>query len=455
MPGARTSCPCLLAALRAGCLLLGLCLGWQGARAEDPPPGAPEGGELHGEALSEQVARWIAELRSDLFDVREQARRGLKLHGLKAREQLERAAQDEDPEVRRTIQALLQGAPEVARATVARSGEFDSLGRVSVRYEALSAGAALADLGARIGATFQVPEGLGAAPITVVKEDAPAFDVLHEVLLQARLRMPRGFAEDGSVALEAGKDEVPIPRAAAGPLELRVSEVSVTRALSGELIRRYGLTFELRWLPAVHVQQYESLRLEIARDPEGRAWVSQLAQRGTTTYGVGRGEMFRSVALALQPGSAEGPEQLGVLEVVLPLRLRYAGARVRVDDTDALPVCRDAKGRDVPAEAPGSVLFHSLTQPVDSPSQWVAEVRAWLPDGVEQDSLEVQAFAADGTPARMYVYGGRSRSADGTVSLTARTLGRAAGRPAALGATWFTREEQGSLRFRLTDVPMR
>ncbi len=439
-------------------LLLACVLAWAGTvRAEDDPPpgpGAPEEA-LGGEALERQVERWIAQLRSDRFEEREAARAGLKAHGLKARAALERAADDPDPEVRRTIQALLEAAPRPGATTLARGGDFERLGLISVRYEGCAAREALADLGTRIGARFEVSPGLGETPVRVVRDEAPPFDVLHEILAQAGLWMPRGFADDGSVALEAGRPAEPPPRVAAGPIEVRLGEVSVARTLGVAPVRRYALTFEVRWIPLVRLQQYESLRLEVARDAEGRAWTSGLGARGTTTYGVGRGEMARQVTLALSPASEVGPERLAVLQVVLPLRLRHGVVSVQVDDVDALPQARDARGAPVAPGAAGSVVFQSLTQPRESPGQWVAELRARLAEGVEQDSLEPFALAADGAPVRMLVYGGRSRSADGTLHLTARSVGPGAQRPAALGARWLTREDQGTLRLRFEDIPLR
>jgi hypothetical protein len=100
------------------------------------------------------------------------------------------------------------------------------------------------------------------------------------------------------------------------------------------------------------------------------------------------------------------------------------------------------------------VLFRSLSTAPGDPKQWVVDLQAVLASEIEVESLEVFALGAGGEPAPL-VTTHRSRRAEGGLELTARTLGRSAERPSALGVAWLSREGHGSLRFRLEEVPLR
>src|SRR5262245_1772486 len=57
----------------------------------------------------EEVDRWLSELGSERFEVREAARRRLQAVAASVREALVARRDDPDPEVRRTVRALLEG----------------------------------------------------------------------------------------------------------------------------------------------------------------------------------------------------------------------------------------------------------------------------------------------------------------------------------------------------------
>ena len=87
-----------------------------------------------------------------------------------------------------------------------------------------------------------------------------------------------------------------------------------------------------------------------------------------------------------------------------------------------------------------------ISEPYDLwTSRAPASLRDRLPHVVEKD----------GRASMLGVYGGRSRAADGTVRIRARAWRGNRGPPPAIRVSWHRREERGSLRFRLKDIPLR
>jgi hypothetical protein len=436
--------------LLAPCLLLAAPL--LPAGAEDEPE-AP----LSGEALREQVRRWIADLRSDEFTVREAAREGLKSHGSRARDLLEAAQDDEDPEVRRTVRALLgdtHGKP-IRSATKARDRKIDRMGLVTLALKDAPLADALAKLGGQIGARFELPDDAKPRRVSLELRETPCFVALRALLEAGGLRMPRTFDATGTATLDLADGEPVPPWAAVGPVLVEVVEVTATRALDAVKPRRYALKLRVQWAPAFHVSQYEMPRVEIARDERGVVLKATGSSR-SVRYGVGQYTRSATVQVHLEPTGTEVPETLAILDVVLPIAsLQHGQAKVAVQDTARLPVCLGPDGKEAEPGTNEAVRFHSLEKSDDGRSQWVADISATLLDTVAQRTVQVFGTSAEERLDRLQIYGGRSRSADGTVRLTARNWRSGAEKPEGLVVTWFRREDTGDLKFRLKDIPLR
>lgn len=424
------------------------------ARAEEDEPARA----LEGEELREQVRQWIADLRSDQYEVREAAREGLRTHGLKARDLLEAAQDDEDPEVRRTVRALLSGQPRppVRIPMQVQDGKLQELGLVTLELEDAPLGQALDELGRQMGAHFEVPEEARSHRVTVQERDAPCFHVLRGLLAAGGLRMPKSFDAAGSVTLApAGEEPVP-PWAAAGPVLVEVVSVTATRTLDAVKPPRFALSLRVVWAPLVHIGQYEQPRPEVARGSLGGVFKAASDSRRSVRYGVGQYTRTASVQVHLEPTGPKDDPVLAVLELVLPIAsLQHRRAEVRLRDTGRIPICLGPDGEPAEPDTDEAVQFQALDLSEDGRSQWVADITATLLDPVPQRTVQAFTADADGRLERLQIYGGRSRAADGTVRLTARGWRSGADKPEGLVVTWFRREDGGSLRFRLTDIPLR
>jgi len=422
-------------------------------QAEDePPPGAPAGD------VRERVQGWLRDLTSDAFKVREAARTGLQREGLRARDLLEAAAQAEDPEVRRTVAAILARAPGVSRTPAAdvRPGDFDTLGRVSLDLEDVPLEQALALLGARLGAHFELPEGAGTKKISVTLGEVPCFRALGALLKAGGLRMPAPFDAHGNGKLVAAAEDDPVvPSAVAGPVRVRVEEVSATRSFGASSAPRYVVKVRLDWAPFVQVTQYQTARVDAARDPDGKPYRPSPVMSRTVHRGVGARTRSATLDIHLIPGQEGCKPELGVLEVTLPLTLRYDLAQVVLDDTARIPVALDVSGKLAGRGQDESVTFLSLLPSEQGEGQWIAEYAAVLKEETPQRTIQSFVREDDGRLTQLYVAGGRSRGADGTMRITARAYRGNKGKPKAIVVTWHRREEMGDLRFRLEGIPLR
>lgn len=423
-------------------LLLAAPVGW----AEDepsPPPGKTAEAD---EALRARVTAWLADLRSDDFATREAARAGLKREGPRALDLLEAAKDDTDAEVRRTVRAILAGAPRRVTPTAAEiaPGRFESLGTITYQGKDRPLSVVLAAVGEPVWGRVLVPERLAAVPVTAAFEKVPFFAALEELIGARDLVAPRPFDGLGRLALEARAPGVtPAPWAAAGPMRLRVTEVSAARSLGVKAPPKYALTLELAWTPHVQVSQVETPGIEVARDPDGKAYRPTSAMNRRVTYGVGGSQRHHVFTVHITPVEEDCKPVLAVLETRLTMNLRFDAVRVDFDATADLPQTKNG------------VTLHAIEAVEGGRGQYVVDFSAKLSEDVADRSLAAYVIEADGRPSTLGVYGGRSRAADGTVRIRARAYRGNRGAPPRIRVRWQRREERGSLRFRLTDIPLR
>ncbi len=398
------------------------------------------------DTVREKVVAWIEELRSDDFQTREAAREQLKREGLKARDLLEAARDHEDPEVRRTIRAILSRAPKPVTPAAAQvaPGDFRSLGTITLSATTQPLGEVLTKLGAPVWARLVPPEAFKLRPVDLKVTDMPFYAALDTVLAQHKLVVTDPFNNLGVAAVKLREPEVvPAPSAAAGPMRVRVTEVSASRALGTKSPNKYALSLELAWAPFVQVAQMEAPRIEVVRDPDGKAFQPTAAMNRRVTYGVSTSRKHHKFTVSVMPGEDGCKPTIGVLELSLTMNLRYDPARVSFDATKPLP------------QTQGEVTLHGIEAVEGGRGQYVVDFSAKLPDEAVARSLQAFVVEADGALSTLGVYGGRSKSGDGTVRIRARAYRGSRGAPGAIRVVWHRREERGTLRFRLTDIPLR
>ena len=406
-----------------------------------------------------RVAAWLEDLKASAFEVREAARAGLEREGLRARDLLEAAAGDEDAEVRRTVAGILARVSGAQREAVGdvTPGDFEKLGLIALRFEQEPLAQALTALGARMGAQFRLPAGLPEG-LTVTRDadPLPCFEALEAVLEGAGLAMPTPFDGDGAGHLLAG-DKAPagVPADAAGPLRLRLQEVTATRVFDRAAQPRYLVKLRLDWAPFVQVAQHSTPRITSAFDPDGKAFLPTPAMTRTVRRGVSTRSRTTTVDLHLMPGKEPCKAEIGVLEFTLPLVMRYDVGEVVLADATGVPRALGTDGKPAGRGQDESVTFHSLTESPEGRGQWILDYSALLADEVAQRTVQAFVREKDGALSQFYVAGGRSRSADGTVRITARAYRSDKGRPPGVVIRWYRREEAGSLLFRLENIPLR
>jgi hypothetical protein len=438
-----------------GLLVACLCLGAPAflgpARAE--AGAVPE--ETADAEVRDRVKALLDDLRSPSFAVRERARQGLERHGPRARDLIEAHRDDEDPEVRRTVRMLLSAMGRPAPVPEPTPGDLSAVGIVSFSREATPA-ELFAALGEPHGARFTLPEDHDPSPVSVTVDGMPFYAALEKLCGAMGLEAPDAFDASGMLELrvraEAGEHA---PWAAAGPLRVRVLEVSATRTLGAEPTRRYAVTLEMHWAPSVQVMQYGTPHEIVAEDAQGRTYRRSTMGPTNVVRGVSTSARQAAVTIHLEPDAEGAEERLAVLEFVLPLRLRHDRRAVRFSDLEALPATLRADG--APADdpdAPGAVTLQRVVQPDGERGPWVADVSAVLPEASAQRSLQVALERDDGTlgPA---MGGSRSFSADGHIQLSARAYVRWESGPQAAIVTWHRREEEGEVSIRLEGVPLR
>jgi hypothetical protein len=432
-------------------LLLLLLLGLATPLRADEEPAAPD--------VRARIGKWIEDLRADAFGVRETARQQLKQYGLKARDLLEAAKDDEDPEVRRTIRGILDGAggtPRVPVAAQVADGRFDDVHLVTMEVGDATLEDALRALGEQIGARFEVPESARGTRVTLRAGAEPPFAVLRRLLALGGLRMPEPFDRAGVGSLVLAGDAPTPPWAASGPILVEATELTVTRPLAAKAPPRYILTLRMQWIPLVQIAQYGTPRVTKAEDAQGHAFVAGAAMARQVGYGVGSTRQYADVHVHLEPASETFGDALACLEITLPINsLQHDRGEIVLADASRAPVRLGIDGQEALPGAPESVLFESLSRPDDGRGQWVADLVAVLAGEVAQRTLEAALVEAGGRRHPLHVAGGRSRAADGTVRLTARAYGLGSALPKGIRVAWYRREESGTIAVRLTDVPLR
>lgn len=435
-----------------------VCFSAPPLRAEDEPAAPAVEDTPASGGVRARVAGWLKDLRDDAFRVRDAARAGLQREGLRARDLLEAAAEAEDPEVRRTVAAILARAPGVTRVRQGdvHPGDFDALGRVSLDLQGVPLREALASLGKRFGGRFRLPADLPGKPVTLQAEGVPCFTALASLMKLGGLQMPAPFDAQGAATLVlSSEDSPPVPRAFAGPLRVRVEEVTATRSFASKQGPRYVVRLRLDWAPFVQVYQHRTVRVEVARDPDGKPFVAGPGMRSTARHYVGTRAHSAMIEVQLVPGPEGCKPELGVLEISVPMTLRYDRARVVLDDTARIPVVLDISGKPAGPKQEESVSFLSLEPSGQGRGQWILEYAAHLKRDVARGTLEAHVREASGRLSQLYVAGGRSRESDGSVRITARAYRGTKGKPKSLVVSWYRREDPGEIRFRLQNIPLR
>jgi hypothetical protein len=402
---------------------------------------------------AERIAQWIEDLGSDRYAVREAARSRLEREGAAARGPLEARREDPDPEVRRAVGLLLERleATPVDLPPPAL-GDLSAVGRVDLDLaEPRPAREALRLLGEPFGARFALPKSAGEVPVRMRVEDAPFFAALDAVAAAAGVSPQEGFSPSGDLFLAPGP--MVEPWAAAGPLRVRVTEISVTRSLGGSQRPVYSLTLALDWVPGVQVVSWETPLDIRGEDAAGGGYEAAAASRRRVTHGVGRSSRTGRFQVHLQPLSSPGEEpapadELASLDFRLPVRLRY----------DRRETSFPAPFADLPARVAVSdeeeVSLLEVVAPTAGYGPWVARVAARLARPVSLDGLDVWFETVEGH--RVLAFGGtRFPSADGRLELTARAHLGTDARAAAVLVVYFREEEQGALAFHLQGVPLR
>ncbi|MCC7139396.1 MAG: hypothetical protein IT460_13315 [Planctomycetes bacterium] len=427
---------------RRGVVLLLLALGLASATARAGDGPADPGKE---------VDRLLAEVASDDYAVREAARKRLSTLAPTVRDLLRARREDPDPEVRRTVEALLAaiGEPDAPEAP---EGTLGTLGLVTFAAEGPME--AVAGRFARdVGGVLRLPPAMASAATKLSVERVPYFDAVAALLEPVGAEVPDGFDEAGQ-ALAAVRSSPPIPAAAAGPFRLEVESVTTARSLRPGVRPRWTLGLRLLWSPLVHVVTFQSPTVVRAVGAGGQP--VRAVEMGTTTYGVGGGRRLSSTQVTLD-AAAEGDavSTLAELELRLRARVRHGIVATEVEGLDptALPLTRSVALPD------GRVVKVTVESAAEDPDRagWAAiGLTLVLPKGVPPDSVRATLRSPDGATRPLLDLSSRVVGADGTLRLTLRapgTPGGGAGRT--LRVEWATREEDIPVPFTLRDVPLR
>lgn len=415
------------------------------AQAPEAPGGAPP-------AWAEQVEGWVRDLASERYEVRERAREQLEAQGTRAPEVLRAHADDPDPEVRRTVRALLARLEKVAEAVPAPAQDLAGIGCVQVRGEGLPLGRVLEELGVALGGQLQVPsDRLGTRLERLpALESEPAFAAIERVAAAAGLVAPEPFDGMGQLVLRAAPPGAQAsPSGTAGPVRVRATRVEAARPLGVEGPVTHGLTLELQLAPAVQLVTYRAPRVLRAEDGAGRAWKALAGSDANTTYGVGGDTRRVETRITLERADPDAAERLARLDLLLELRLRSERREAVFEGLDGLPRSQSLPGAEVVLEEAAPAEGRS--------DSWSLTVACRLDSEVARASVDVWVDLSDGTRRRMLAMGGRSSSsADGRLRLVGRIHGLREGtRPRAARVTWYAREVQGELAVTLADVPLR
>lgn len=433
-----------------GWLALALLLaGPPGALGAGPPSEAPAPPPEQPAALAEQVRGWVRDLASERYEVRERAREALEAQGTRAPEVLREHADAADPEVRRTVRALLARLGTVAEAVPAVAQDLSGMGLVDLRADGLPLRRVLRELGAALGGSLTAPEDALDRPVTLALAAQPAFEAVERLAEAAGLDAAGPFDGSSTLALGASPGALGVsPRGCAGPLRVRATRVESSRPLGVEGAVTHGLLLELQLAPAVQLVTYRPPRVLRAEDAAGRRWRAVPGADASTTYGVGGDTRRVEARVTLERAEPEAEERLARLDLQLELRLRHDLQQVLFEALDGLPRPQERGGSEV--------VLESLGPAEGRKDAWAVEVSCRLDSEVARASVDVWVEWADGGRRRMQALGGRSSSsADGRLRLVGRVHGGGEAPPRAVRVTWYAREVQGELPVSLLDVPLR
>ena len=433
------------------CMLLSL-----GAYADDQPADT--------DTVRARVAKWLEDLRSEAYPVREAARQGLEREGLQARDLLEALRDDPDLEVRATIRALLVRTPPNTQVRSDPDADGQDIGLVSGVVPAGVFRERLTKFGAPFGAVFEWPGSEPVAQLLRTPVRGPWFAVLQMLLREGGLMLVDPFDAGGICKPLAAAGRKSAPQATVGPFLMRVHEVTVTHALAESRPDRYGLGLQLWWPPHVQVTSLTAPRLLEAKDAKGHAFRPSQIRRGTTTHGVSSMRRHHDVVLSIMGAAGHDPS-IEKLAVSSRIRFRHDYRAVRFEDLGKLPQIRDGNSTLVDPEAAtaadkaareGHVTLEALEKQGQAPRfQWVVHLRTRFPRDVPRRSAWMRLTWSDGRVQRLHVQGGRSVSADGSLELTARAYPKGDNEPAAVELIWYEKESEQEYHFSLPNVPLR
>jgi hypothetical protein len=418
--------------------------------AEEPPPAPPVVKDV-----AAQVEAWLKDLTSESYEVREAARKGLERRGREAPDVLRAHAEDADPEVRRTVRSLLERLGSVSARPTAGVEDLAAIGLVRLDVKARALGEVLGEVGEALGGAFVVEDGAGRTPVTLHLEDVAYFAAVDALAAVAKLRPAGPFDGEGRLALVPLDASRPAPPSSAvGPVRVRATKVSVSRALEGREDPTHTLTLEVQLAPCVQLVSYRTPRVVRALDTRGNAWLPAGNVQPSLVHGAGSEVRRVEVTVALDPPEG-GVERLATLDVVLPLRLRHERHAARFAPVDALPKTIDERGRPAEAGTKGTVTLVSVAPVEGRTDAWIAELSAVLSSATARESAEAWFRAAGNPPRRLWIGGGRTTGPDGRLRLVGRAFGVKEPELDEILVAWFDRESEGELAVTLTNVPLR
>jgi len=432
-------------------LLAGLVLVGSARRAVADPP-----------VTREEVARLLADVASDKYQVREAALHRLEAVARAAKPFLVERRDDPDPEVQRTVRRLLVlaggddgGVPAVDVAGARAEG------LVTLSFRGTLADALRALDAARPGRVRLPPSG-GQAAVEIDAKARPYFEVLDGLLARDGLEVADGgFDGAGQASATVPNGEPLAPPAYDGPFRLDVHSVSSTRTLGRGKATRTTIGLRLRWSPAIQLTSYEPANVVAATDSAGHAYHGVDTQPSGTVgfapYGRQIGGSFAStlsVAFDLPPDSP--PDRLASVDVRIKATLRRdrREARFDVSGSPTLPATVEVPGPERGRTT--RVTLESFGPDPDRRVAWNLVSTLVLPKGVGGGAVLPCVELPDGTLRGTYASGSRVVASDGTLRMVERVQGVLPETgPTAVRIVWFEREESVPLVFTLKDVPVR
>jgi hypothetical protein len=395
----------------------------------------------------------LRDAASDDYSVREAARARLERIAGRARPLLEARREDPDPEVRRTVESLLEGMGASEPPTPA-PGALGRLGLVDFRSEGPLA-EALARWEREVGGRVQLAGEPPVAPAKVAVEGAPYFRALGDLLAASGLDVPEGFDEAGQAQAAARRDPAAPPGAASGPFRLDCEAVTTTRTFRPGVRPRHSLSLRLLWSPQVQVPSFQTPEVVRAVDERGGAFRG--ADGRGATYGLGGGRRLAGLQLTLDPEEGTEGDRVAVLEVSMRIRARHAPQEVvfgALAGEQPWPRSQTVPAAD--GRGATKVTLESFGPDPEREGWAMGVVTAVLARGVPPESVGAAVQTADGGRRALVELGSRVAGSDGVLRLTVRAPGLdGSSPPEAVRVFWWTREDDFAVPFRLENIPLR